>query len=282
MRREKFILTDGDFIHVDWGLKRSKKLVLMLHGLESSTDQFYMRHSAQYLESKGFSIAAMNYRGCSSIPNSLFKGYHSGCSHDLKDVINSIIQEYNFEELYLLGFSLGGNIVLKYLAENPEDKFTQKGIAFSSPVDLKSAAIQIGDTFGGIYEKRFMDRLKQGLQLKSKLHPEEDVDIDQLMKMKKFAEFDDYYTAPANGFLNADDYYQKASSLYIMNHITTPSLLVSAYDDPFLPSKCYPQNTDSKAFKTEYHSKGGHLAFVKNFWKQTCWYPQRAAEFFMQ
>ena len=120
VKREVVTLADGDFVHLDWGIKKSKKLVLMLHGLESSTDQFYMRHSAEYLESKDFSVAALNYRGCSGEPNSLFKGYHSGCSHDLKEVIDTIQKKYNFQELYLLGFSLGGNITLKYLAENQD------------------------------------------------------------------------------------------------------------------------------------------------------------------
>ncbi len=280
--REKITLLDGDFVHLDWGQKQSKKIVLMLHGLESSADQFYMRHSALYLEKNGFSIVALNYRGCSGVPNALFKGYHSGCSSDLKEVVDFIEHNYNFEELYLLGFSLGGNIVLKYLAENTKQPFVKKGLAFSSPVDLKSSSIQIGEVFWGIYEKRFMKRLKQGLKLKAELHPQKSVDLDLLFEMKKFVEFDEYYTAPANGFLNANDYYQKASSLYQLDQIETTSLLVSAYDDPFLSEKCYPQNISSKAFNTEYHNKGGHLGFIKNIRKQQCWYPERAATFFMQ
>ena len=282
VNREKITLSDGDFVHLDWGQKRSKKLVLLLHGLESSADQFYMRHTAQYLETKGFSLVSLNYRGCSGIPNTLFKGYHSGCSNDLREVVQFLEYNYNFEELYLLGFSLGGNIVLKYLAENTHQPFIKKGLAFSAPIDLKTSSIQIGEVFWGIYEKRFMEKLKKGLALKALLHPKESVDLDTLRRMKKFVEFDDYYTAPANGFLNAEDYYKQASSLYQLDQIETNSLLISAYDDPFLSPKCYPQHISSKAFNTEYHNKGGHLGFIKNLKKQQCWYPERAASFFMQ
>ena len=276
--RERIELSDNDFIDIDWLKSDNKKLVLLLHGLESSTKQFYMKHTAEFLSKKKCDIVAMNYRGCSGETNNLYKSYHSGSSHDLASVITDINKKNNYEEFYIVGFSLGGNILLKYLAEY-QDRVPSnfiKGVAFSAPIDLKGVSLQLSSTFRGLYQRHFLKKLNKKLIEKTSIYPDH-ITLNEIEKLTTLKKFDDFYTAPANGFNDAFHYYEECSSKPILRNVKHPVLLVNALDDPFLPKSCYPFDIlcEHKFIDFETPKTGGHLAFVTSLIGHTCWYPQR-------
>ena len=280
--RERITLPDNDFIDVDWLKTGQKRLVLLLHGLESSAEQFYVKHTADFLSQRGYDIVAINYRGCSGEPNNLYKGYHSGSSPDLASVIDHLDQNNNYAELYVVGFSLGGNILLKYLAEYQKKVPSNfvKGVAFSSPIDLKGVSLELSSTFGGLYQKHFLKKLNEKLIQKTTIYPHE-ISLNDITKLTTLTKFDDFYTAPVNGFKDAFDYYAKCSCKPMLNAIQHPVLLVNALDDPFLPKSCYPFDVLSKHKFIDFETpkNGGHLAFIKSLKNKTCWYPERIWEY---
>jgi len=280
--RERVNLPDKDFIDIDWIKNGGKKLVLLLHGLESSAQQFYVKHTADFLSKKNYDIVAINYRGCSGEQNNLYKSYHSGCSADLDSIVKYIDQNNNYDQLHIVGFSLGGNILLKYLAEYQSTVPTNfvKGVAFSAPIDLKSVSLQLSNTFGGIYQKHFLKKLNKKLTQKTLSFPH-DISLEDIEKLNTLKKFDDFYTAPSHGFNDAFDYYDKCSSKPLLGMVKHPVLLVNALNDPFLPKECYPFDILSKHKFIDYETPkdGGHLAFIKSFSNQTCWYPERIWEF---
>jgi predicted alpha/beta-fold hydrolase len=255
---------------------------LLLHGLESSAEQFYIKHTADYLSKRNYDLVAINYRGCSGEPNNLYKGYHSGCSPDLAAVITHINRTTQYDELYIVGFSLGGNILLKYLAEYQSQVPNNfiKGVAFSTPVDLKGTSLQLSSTFAGIYQKHFLRKLNKKLAQKTIDFPKK-ISMADIRKLDSLTKFDDFYTAPVNGFKNAFDYYEKCSCKPLLNEVKHPVLIVNALDDPFLPESCYPFDVLSKHKFIDFETPktGGHLGFIKSFKNQTCWYPERIWEF---
>ena len=279
--RERVDLPDTDFIDLDWLKNNNKKVVVLLHGLESSADQFYIKHTAQYLTERGYDIVAINYRGCSGEPNRLYKGYHSGCSPDLDFILSHINTTTDYKELYLAGFSLGGNILLKYLAEYKTPSNFVKAVVFSAPLDLKGTSLQLASTFGGIYQKHFLKKLNKKLIQKSHQFPD-NISLAEINQLKTLVEFDNRYTAKANGFKNAFDYYKKCSSKPLLKDIKAPVLIVNALDDPFLPKSCYPfqELKEHKTIHFETPQYGGHLGFITSLKNQTCWYPQRIVEYF--
>lgn len=283
--RERITLPDKDFIDIDWLKTGNKKLVLLLHGLESTSEKFYMKHTADFLSNQGYDIAAMNYRGCSGEPNIFYKSYHSGSSSDVADVITHLNSTTQYDKLYIVGFSLGGNILLKYLAEYVEQiptNFT-KGVAISSPIDLEGVSFQLSSTFGGIYQKYFIKKLNNKLHQKANLFPNH-VSIEEIEQLDTLLKFDNYYTAPVNGFKNANDYYQKCSAKPLLPLVQHQVLLINALDDPFLPESCYPFDIlkTHKCIDFETPKTGGHLGFINSISKQTCWYPQRILDYFNQ
>lgn len=264
-QRQAIDTPDEDFLDLDWYITQpsKNKLAIVLHGLEGTSESSYVKNAILRLNEEGYDAVAMNFRGCSGRPNKLLKSYHSGKTEDLDLVVNHILRNYKYDEIVLVGFSVGGNIVLKYLGEkatglHPKIK---KAVAFSAPVDLKSSADALAKGTP-IYMKYLLEKLHRKLVIKREKFPEE-VDLKDFSRITTFHEFDDRYTAPLNGFRDAEDYWQQASSKTLLDRIAIPTLLFTAEDDPFLGKECYPKEAvaANPNFQLQVTPYGGHVGF---------------------
>ena len=274
IERERLELVDGDFLDLDWSPRESERLAIIGHGLEGESNAKYIRGMSIALQKRGWDALAWNCRGCSGEANRLIRSYHSGVSEDLGYVVDHAINK-GYSQITLIGFSLGGNIVLKYLGEQgaglpPEVK---GGVSFSAPCDLTSSSLQLGEWQNTIYMRRFMEGLKDKVRIKNEQFPGK-LDLTGIEKIKTFAQFDDRFTAPLNGFTDARDYWARASSKPHLAAIAVPTLMVQALDDPFLPEPCYPtaiaQKSPYLSLETPRH--GGHVGFVSRgheYWSET-------------
>lgn len=271
-QRKRIETDDNDFLDIDFLQKGNKKMVVLCHGLEGSSASKYIMATAALLSANNYDIAAMNYRFCSGEINRQLITYHSGRTEDLHAVINDILPVY--DELYLVGFSLGGNLVLKYCGDGiyPLHSKIKASVAVSVPVDLYGSAITLQRPQNRLYTWRFLRTLSKKIHLKHQQYPEL-VDVQLLKKVKKLIDFDEYYTSQLNGFKNARDYYAKASSKQFLSSISNPTLLINAMDDPFLSPSCFPyaeaENNSNFYLMCPYH--GGHVGFVSRgdfYWSE--------------
>ena len=281
-RRERIDLPDGDFLDLDWSnaLLPTKKVVLLVHGLEGDAQRHYITGSAKRLNQNNFDTCAVNLRGCSGEPNRLYRSYHSGATTDLIAVINYILQTKVYDYIYLMGFSLGGNLILKYLGEgNSIPKEVVAAVTVSVPCDLKDACDQLLSSKNALYSARFKKHLLAKLRQKQKQFPEmiTDTQIKNIITLK---DFDDAYTAPAHGFEDAYDYYAKCSCSQFLSNISLPSLILNAKNDSFLGKRCYPleQAQYNEQLHLEIPDFGGHVGFWGK--KNISYAEKRAVEFF--
>ncbi|WP_421806043.1 YheT family hydrolase [Flagellimonas sp.] len=264
-KRERITLSDGDFLDLDWSdsVTQTQKLVILLHGLEGDAQRPYITGSAKILNQNGYDTCAVNYRGCSGEPNVKYRSYHSGATEDLIEVLNHILNTKNYSEIYLKGFSLGGNLLLKYLGEgNDVPKEIKGAVAVSVPCNLHDSCKQLLSIKNIMYAIKFKGNLLDKLRQKQHMFPNKISDND-IKSIKTLKDFDDIYTSQAHGFEDALDYYKKSSSLQFLPHIQVPSLIINAKDDSFLGPECYPiKETDrnTKLF-LEMPSYGGHVGF---------------------
>ena len=211
-----------------------------MHGLEGDAQRHYITGSAKRLTNNNFDTCAVNFRGCSGETNRLYRSYHSGATEDLVSVINFILSNKAYEELYLMGFSLGGNLTLKYLGEGHSiPKKLKAAVAVSVPCDLKDACDELLKSKNVLYSQRFKKNLLAKLREKRQQFPDA-ISEAQIKGIVTLKDFDDVYTGPAHGFKDALDYYEKCSSKSFLPNIPIPSLILNAKDDSFLGARCYP------------------------------------------
>lgn len=278
-RRERVTTPDGDFLDLDWHTEAARtRLAVLSHGLEGDATNTYIQGMAHALVRAGWDVLAWNFRGCSGEPNRLLRSYHSGATEDLAAVIGRVTERYT--RLALVGFSLGGNLTLKYLGEPSPDPRVAGAVAFSVPCDLASSAYQLESFFNRVYMRRFLRSLRGKVREKMVRFPGR-LDDAGLDAMRTFREFDGAYTAPMNGFASAEDYWTRASSKPALGRITVPTLLVNALDDPFLPQACFPveEARASGSFHLETPAQGGHVGFVSFNAENEYWSERRAVEF---
>ena len=266
--RIRITLPDSDFLDTDWSYASSpsKKLVVIIHGLEGSAKRAYMKGSAKNLTKSGYDVCAINLRGCSGTTNKLFRSYHSGATEDLHAVIEHILELDEYLNIYLHGFSLGGNLLLKYLGEKRELATEIKGaVAISVPCQLADSLHQLLQFKNALYAIRFKGNLIEKLKQKQQLFPDliSDTNIENIKTLK---DFDDIYTSKAHGFNDAMDYYAKSSSLQFLENIAVPTLIINALNDSFLGSECYPIEIAKhhKNLFLEMPKYGGHVGFYGN------------------
>lgn len=280
--RQRLELPDGDFLDMDWSYSEQKtnRCIIILHGLEGSAQRPYVLGTAKLFNQNGFDVCAMNFRGCSGEDNRLFSSYHSGKSTDLEEVVQKVIQ-LCYTEIVIKGFSMGGNISLLYAGKHLVPKEVKAIVAVSTPCDLKGASEKLHKKRNWIYAQRFLVTLKQKAKMKSIKFPNE-LAISEVDLVKTLKDFDDLYTSQSNGFVDADDYYQKCSSLFVLHQIKTPTLLLNAQNDSFLSQKCFPNEIAEKMphFYLEIPKYGGHVAFYD---KKNLYYNEtRALQFCME
>ncbi|MDQ8196584.1 alpha/beta fold hydrolase [Pelagicoccus enzymogenes] len=283
-RRERVELADGDFVDLDTAIYEGKEsfdtCLLALHGLEGSSTAPYVKSLAKALRRREWDFVAMNMRGCSHELNRALRFYHSGETGDLREVLLFLATRYR--RIFLFGFSLGGNVVLKYMGENlgAVSSAVAGAVAVSAPVDLQGSALQIGGPGNRFYMKRFIRLLSQKVEAKAQVYPEE-LDATGVRELKSFQEFDGRYTAPLNGFASAQDYWRKCSALNWLQDIAVPSLLINARNDPFLSDACFPKEIarTSPALYSVFPDRGGHLGFPGKRRLGCAWHEEVALEF---
>jgi len=278
-QRERIATPDQDFLDLDWLTNNSKKLVILSHGLEGNSSRAYIKGMAKIFAQNKYDVLAWNYRGCSEEMNRQLRFYHSGATDDLDLVLNHAIAK-GYIEINLIGFSLGGNLTLKYAGEQSDllAQQVKRVVAFSVPLHLHSSSLQITSSAYGIYARRFLRTLKQKITLKASLMP--GIDTQELNRINNLFDFDDTYTARLHGFKGALDYYERCSSLYFLNKIKRPTLLVNALNDPFLSKECYPKDFSKHAHLIiEYTKRGGHVGFAQFTKNGVYWSELRALQF---
>ena len=283
--RQRLETSDGDFMDLDFSRVGSGKLLLILHGLEGSSHSKYVLSLTKIANENGFDVAAVNLRGCSGETNRKLYSYHSGKTDDLAEVLNFAEKLESYDSFYIVGYSLGGNLLLKYLGESRSDypEKLKSGIGVSVPCDLKGSSQAIARFSNMVYMKRFLISLKNKTTSKLEQFPKAALNWEAALNSRDFFDFDNHFTAPVNGFLDAFDYYEKNSSKQFLEDIRLPSLLITAADDPFLSESCIPVK-EAKAndnFYLELTPYGGHVGYNLNFEKGSgFWLERRIMDFF--
>lgn len=278
--RERITTPDNDFLDLDWLKQESKRLLIISHGLEGNTQRAYVKGMAQAGYRNGYDILTWNYRGCSEEMNKALRFYHSGATDDLATVVEHA-STGKYEEIFLVGFSLGGNLTLKYLGEERKrPPSLKKAATFSVPIDLHTSCVKISQPANWIYSQRFLRSLRKKVILKSQLM--QGLDVSGLHKIKTLHEFDDHFTGPIHGYKNALDYYYQCSAIRFVSNIQIPTLLVNAANDPFLSTECYPQDLlkDHAFVQFESPKHGGHVGFTQFAKNGLYWSEERTITFF--
>ncbi|HEY0792964.1 MAG TPA: alpha/beta fold hydrolase [Chthoniobacterales bacterium] len=277
VERERLELDDGDFLDLDWARNGHDRLAILSHGLEGCSEDGCIRGTAEALRSAGWDVLAWNLRGCGKEPNRLLRSYHSGETGDLGAVIRCAAASHS--RIALVGFSLGGNVTLKYLGEARPHPAVIGGAAISVPIDLAGSAQALDQRWANrIYVRHLMKRLAKSVLKKAQRFPGQ---LEVSRAMRTFRAFDDRYTAPINGFRDAADYWQQASSRQYLNGITVPTLLVNARNDPFLSEECFPvvEAERNPHLYLEVPASGGHVGFIDLARGLRPWFERRLVEF---
>jgi predicted alpha/beta-fold hydrolase len=261
--RERMTLADGDFVDLDWSRTGARRVAILCHGLEGSSKRPYVRGMVRALNQAGWDAVAYNFRGCGGEPNRTARAYHSGATDDLAEVV-AHVGAAGYDKMALVGFSLGGNLVLRYLGEDPTvvPREMVAGAALSVPVDLDDACRRICSPGNRLYHDRFLRKLKKKVRAKAAVHPGL-ADVALLAGIGDLRDFDDVYTAPLHGFRDAEDYYRRCSCGPVLGSIGVPALLLTSRDDPMLGDRCYPEDPAraSAHFHLEMADHGGHVGF---------------------
>lgn len=282
-QRERLITPDDDFIDLDWSRTGGRKLVLTLHGLEGSSESQYIKGIVRIFNDHQWDVVAMNFRSCSGEINRRRRMYHSGETSDLDFVLRNILNRNNYDEIVLVGFSLGGNVALKFAGEQGQDiaPRIKKVVGVSVPMELHSCSLKIEQASNFVYIQRFMNNLKRKFKLKQHLYP--DIDPKKIFQARGFSDFDEHFTAPVHGFDSAIDYWSRASSRPLLPNIVVPALIINAKDDSFLSDLAYPyeeveQNPLLNLLAPRF---GGHVGFHQRHPKGYYWTEERILEFVM-
>jgi len=280
-KRERIELPDTDFLDLDWSFSstKTKKVVILIHGLEGNAQRTYIVASAKHFNQNNYDVCSINLRSCSGSENRLFRSYHSGATEDVDVVVQHILSNKNYKEIYIKGFSLGGNLTLKYLGERNVPKEIKAAMSVAVPCDLQSSCVEILKPKNTLYAKRFVKHLVFKLKQKQVKFPEKITDTT-FKKIKTLKDFDDVYTSCAHGFKDALDYYKKCSSISFLANIKIPTLILNAANDSFLGPECYPyqEAKNNKKLYLEVTKYGGHVGY---YGPKNCTYSeQRSVEFF--
>lgn len=283
--RERLELPDGDFLDLDW-VKRNVEsseapLIIMLHGLEGSIESHYARGMLKTITDHGWRGVFMHFRGCSGEPNRLYKNYHSGETGDLSYVVNLLQEREPDTQFAAVGFSLGGNVLLKWLGETGNKNPLSAAIGISVPFDLHGAAKRIQIGFSKLYQWYFLSCIRDRLLQKYE-NVSVPLDPGVIHQAKTFVDFDDKVTAPLHGFSGVDDYYTKSSSRQYLRSIEVPTLILHAKDDPLISADCIPKSHElSPKINLEVSETGGHVGFVTGNipWRPEYWLEIRVTEF---
>ena len=269
-RRERVETPDGDFLDLDWYGPNKGPLVILLHGLSGSSASAYILGLQDAINKLGWRSVALNFRGCSGTPNHKARSYHSGETKDIHFLYQLLKKRDPRMPLMVAGFSLGGNVLLKWLGEG-KDVDLVGAVAVSVPFRLDNSVDRMGQGFSRIYQRRLVDELLSSVQNKRNYlkeigrHEDAEVlkELGRLQDVRSFRQFDQRITAPLHGFSSAQNFYDRSSSRGYLANIRVPTLIIQAEDDPFMTRTGFPQESElSDCTTLELSRSGGHVGFV--------------------
>lgn len=287
LRRERVRTADGDELLLDRVVPdgvaeppEDAPVVLVLHGLEGSSASAYVLETARALAERGMAAYALNFRGCGGEPNLRARMYHAGETEDPATVLDLLARRHR-GPLGAVGYSLGGNVLLKYLGERGTGTPVRAAAAVSVPFDLAAGSDALEESrMGRVYMGVFVRSLQ------AKLRGRRDVagrcDVERALASRTFRGFDDAATAPLHGFAGADDYYGRSSSARFLHAVRVPTLLVHSADDPFLPPAAIPRAAaeENPCLTAVWTERGGHVGFVAGPpWRPRFWAEAQVARF---
>jgi hypothetical protein len=290
LARERWETPDGDFLDIDFapepdapvGSKGDAPIVLVLHGLEGGSRRGYALLSYSELALRGVRAVGLNFRSCSGEPNRLARTYHSGDTGDLAFVLGELRRRFPDRRFGALGFSLGGNVLLKLLGEQGGDTAVLAAAAVSVPYDLAAGALCLEESWmGRMYGRFFLRSLRMKMRWKSEILRGK-IALDDALAASTIREFDELATAPLHGFQSAAHYYAESSSARFLGRIVTPTLLIHSLDDPFLPQAFMPMDAihGNPALIPALVEGGGHVGFVEGSpGSPSFWAEEQAAHF---
>jgi len=272
-RRQRVELSDGDFIDVDWvdGANGNLPVIFLLHGLCGCSGSPYIQSLQRLLRQEGYTSLAMNFRGCSGEINRLARAYHSGCSDDVEEVYQAVRSQVGDRPFAFAGFSLGGNVLLNWLAQVGRAHNVLGGVAVSTPFSLALCSEALNSGISTLYGSYFRRRLVRDVQAKRayfrhkgwNAEEEKLASLGDLRRLRTLWEFDDQVTAPLHGFADAPDYYARCSSGDVLNAIRVPAVLIQSRNDPIIPARALPDPADlPERMRLLLTEAGGHVGFT--------------------
>ena len=290
LRRELLDLPDGDITAVDWlveadDMPDAAPLLVILHGLEGSAESSYARMLMEVSRDRGWRSCVLHFRDCGDYINRLPRRYHAGETNDLRYFLETLHKAPDVAEnsgpMVAVGYSLGGNVLLKYMGESGDDTPLRAATAVCVPLDLHECAKALDIGFSRIYQRYLLKRMKTAVARKFDQYTAA-FEWDKAMSARTFAEFDDWVTAPLHGFKNMQDYYDRCSSVHFLKGIERPTLIINALDDPFMTEDVIPTNESlSESVTLEIAASGGHVGFVDGGtpWRPSFYLPGRIIGF---
>lgn len=278
-RTEILQLPDTDELQLNWSLDAedcSKPLVILLHGLEGNIHSHYVRGMFHSLKQQGFAAVLMHFRGCHGVANRLPRAYHSGDTADFALFLQRCRSQYPNRPLLAIGFSLGGNVLVKYCGESGRDNLLSGAVAICAPLALSPSSARINQGFSKVYQRYLLGRLKNTMLRKLAAHADFPLAINrnEINQIRTIRQFDEQLTAPLHGFNDADDYYQQCSGLRFLPLVQRPLLLIHAKDDPFLSPEAIPTHLP-ESVQLQLCQHGGHVGFLSGKpWRPHYWLEQ--------
>lgn len=292
-RREQLTTPDGDFIDVDYCGTGKQPLVILLHGLTGSSQSGYIKGLQRALSKQGLRSAALNFRGCSGQSNNRARCYHSGESEDIHFLYHTLRQREPDTPIAAVGFSLGGNVLLKWLGEQGENLDLFAAIAVSVPLLLGICATKLDNGLSKRYRGNLLKELRGYMH--SKLQHLENMgytkeamkikELGDLSTINSFWQYDDRVVAKLHGFQDVHDYYNRSSSRQYLKSITVPTLLIQSVDDPFMTPEVLPgPDETSLHVQLEFTQHGGHVGFISGRipLRPRYWLERRVPEFLLE
>jgi predicted alpha/beta-fold hydrolase len=290
LRRQELELPDGDITAVDWlvagdSLAGTAPLLVILHGLEGSAESSYARMLMEAAMDLGWRSCVLHFRDCGDYRNRLPRRYHAGETNDLRYFLDTLHKAPESAEnagpIVAVGYSLGGNVLLKYLGESGDETPLRAATAVCVPLNLHECASALEQGFSRLYQRYLLKRMKKAVTRKFDRHTAA-FDWNKAMSARTFAEFDDWITAPLHGFDGMKDYYDRCSSVHFLAGIERPTLIVNALDDPFMTPEVIPDADQlSEHVTLEVAKAGGHVGFIDGGtpWNPTFYLPDRILGF---
>ena len=279
-RRERIATADDDFLDLDWAAPGHRRLAVVTHGLGGNSHRAYVTGMVKALNQEGWDALAWNCRGCSEEINLKLRFSHNGATDDLHRVICHAAETGRYSEIVLVGFSMGGNISLLHLGRDEIHPLVKRAVVFSVPCHLASGARVLARPSNFIYMKRFLFQLRELIRAKAVQFPGQISDAGY-EEIRDFKDFDDRYTAPMHGFKDAEEYWEKCSSIRVLSQIRIPCLMVNALNDPFLARESYPvtQAKSNPHLHLITPASGGHVGFMSLKKGMRFWSEQAAVDF---